>query len=88
MWHELLSLPNNSGISHYMSELGWREFSYYLIFHFPFISNSNLQKKFNDFNWINNEDHIDSWKHGFTGFPIIDAGMKELWETGFMHNRM
>jgi len=88
MWHELLSIPKNSGVLHYMSELGWREFSYYLLFHFPFISTKNFQKKFNDFNWINNEDQINSWKHGLTGFPIIDAAMKELWETGFMHNRM
>ena len=88
MWHELLSLPKNSGVLHYMSELGWREFSYYLLYHFPYITNNNFQKKFNDFNWLNNIDQIESWKHGFTGFPIIDAAMKELWETGFMHNRM
>ena len=88
IWHELLLLEKNSGVLHYMSELGWREFSYYLLYHFPSMTNENFQQKFNSFNWLNDSNQIESWKRGETGFPIVDAAMKELWETGFMHNRM
>tara|TARA_X000001036_G_scaffold310500_1_gene289234 strand:+ start:801 stop:2168 length:1368 start_codon:yes stop_codon:yes gene_type:complete len=88
LWYELNQIPHNDGVVHYMSELGWREFSYYLLYHFPFIVNNNFQKKFDRFEWHNNSNDIESWKHGYTGFPIIDAAMKELWSTGFMHNRM
>ena len=88
MWHDLNSIPKNNGIIHYMSELGWREFSYYLLYHFPTIQHENFQKKFDRFEWINDKNQIESWKYGYTGYPIIDAAMKELWKTGFMHNRM
>jgi deoxyribodipyrimidine photo-lyase len=48
----------------------------------------NLQKKFDNFPWVNNKHILDSWKKGQTGIPIIDAGMRELWQTGYMHNRV
>ena len=74
---------------HFLSELGWREFSYYLLYHFPTITWENLQPRFNNFPWLNedNED-LERWKRGQTGYPIVDAGMRELWETGYMHNRV
>ena len=74
---------------HFLSELGWREFSYSLLYHFPKITWENLQDRFNDFPW-NNEPSADleKWQQGQTGYPIVDAGMRQLWETGYMHNRV
>ena len=68
--------------------MAWREFSYYLLFHFPHIINENLQSKFDNFEWDNNLQNLERWKKGETGYPIIDAGMRELWNTGYMHNRV
>ena len=56
--------------------------------HYPKIENSNLRKQFDNFNWSNNKDHIKKWKNGQTGYPIVDAGMIQLYETGWMHNRI
>ena len=72
----------------FLSELGWREFSYNLLYHFPSLPKENLQKKFDNFPWEANEHYLDRWKKGLTGFPIVDAGMRELWQTGYMHNRV
>ena len=75
-------------LTHFLSELGWREFSYNLLYHFPSLPKENLQKKFDNFPWEVNEGYLDKWKKGLTGFPIVDAGMRELWQTGYMHNRV
>ena len=75
-------------LGHFLSELGWREFSYNLLYHFPTLPKENLQKKFDNFPWKDNSDYLDRWKKGLTGFPIVDAGMRELWQTGYMHNRV
>ena len=75
-------------LKHFLSELGWREFSYNLLYHFPSLPKENLQKKFDNFPWELNEHYLDKWKKGLTGFPIVDAGMRELWQTGYMHNRV
>jgi len=72
----------------FYKELVWREFSYHLLYHFPHLVNTNLQKKFDNFKWLNNQDHLKSWQKGMTGYPIIDAGMRQLYETGYMHNRV
>ncbi len=72
----------------FKSELGWREFFYNLMYHFPEIQSKNLQKKFDNFPWQTNTKFLDLWKKGLTGFPIVDAGMRELWDTGYMHNRV
>lgn len=72
----------------FLKELGWREFSYYLLYHFPTLPHKNFQQKFDDFPWEKNDDFLRAWQKGLTGYPIIDAGMKELWETGYMHNRV
>tara|TARA_B000000475_G_scaffold215053_1_gene177332 strand:+ start:1728 stop:3095 length:1368 start_codon:yes stop_codon:yes gene_type:complete len=87
IWYELNKLPNNKGVEHFKSEIGWREFSYYLLHHFPRMEKNNLQTKFDNFNWENSEEKFDAWKKGETGYPIVDAGMRELWQTGFIHNR-
>ena len=72
----------------FYKELVWREFSYHLLYHFPHLVNTNLQKKFDNFKWLDNQDHLKSWQKGMTGYPIIDAGMRQLYETGYMHNRV
>lgn len=77
-----------SDILHFFSELGWREFSYYLLWHFPKIPEQPFVEKFKDFQWDNNKKSLTRWQKGETGYPIIDAGMRELWETGWMHNRV
>ena len=88
IWYRARSFGHNNNIDHFCSELGWREFSHYLINHFPDMISENLNRNFDAFPWDNNEELIRSWKLGQTGFPIVDAGMKELWETGYMHNRV
>ena len=75
-------------LDHFLSELGWREFSYNLLYHFPTLPTDNLQKKFDNFPWQENEDLLEKWQKGITGYPIVDAGMRELWQTGYMHNRV
>jgi len=69
-------------------ELGWREFSHNLLFHFPELPYENLQRKFNRFSWRDDADALERWQQGRTGVPIVDAGMRELWRTGYMHNRV
>lgn len=76
------------GVYVYLSELGWREFSYYLLFHFNDIQNRNFNSKFDAFPWVQNAKHLRAWQQGKTGVPIVDAGMRELWQTGYMHNRV
>lgn len=73
---------------HFLSELGWREFSNNLLFHFPDIPHKNLQNKFDAFPWRDDDEALRRWQKGQTGYPIVDAGMRELWETGYMHNRV
>ena len=72
----------------FFRELGWREFSYHLLFHFPDLPHLNLQHKFDAFPWRNDMNALRRWQQGQTGVPIVDAGMRELWETGYMHNRV
>jgi deoxyribodipyrimidine photo-lyase len=75
-------------IAHFISEIMWREFSCYLLYHFPELPIKNFNSKFDNFPWENNLDFFHLWKKGKTGYPFIDAGMRELWQTGYMHNRV
>ncbi len=75
-------------IEHFLSELIWREFSSYLMVHFKGLPSDNFQTKFNAFPWAHQPTHLNAWKTGHTGYPLIDAGMRELWQTGYMHNRV
>lgn len=75
-------------VEHFLSELIWREFACYLIYHFPDMNERNFQAKFDSFKWEDNRELLKAWQKGNTGYPIIDAGMRELWETGSMHNRV
>ena len=78
IWYAARSLKEDRNIDHFCSELGWREFSYYLLYHFPFIEKENLNKKFDNFPWTNNLEYLKAWQKGLTGYPIIDAGMREF----------
>jgi deoxyribodipyrimidine photo-lyase len=92
IWHALLAQELINGeskdIDHFKSELGWREFSYYLLYYFPDLPWKNFQAKFDNFPWVDNEKLLTAWQKSQTGYPIIDAGMRELWQTGYMHNRV
>lgn len=77
-----------AGAEHFLSELGWREFSYYLLYHVPSLPNQNFKNMFDNFPWHNDKSLLKQWQKGMTGYPIVDAGMKELWATGYMHNRV
>lgn len=72
----------------YLSELGWREFSYQLLYHYPRLMELNFNRKFDGFSWEHDEASLMCWQKGMTGYPIVDAGMRELWRTGYMHNRV
>jgi deoxyribodipyrimidine photo-lyase len=88
VWHAANIRGNDINIDHYCSELGWREFSYSLLYHNPDLPHKNLQPKFDRFPWCSNSDALRKWQLGQTGYPIVDAGMRELWQTGYMHNRV
>ena len=92
VWYRAKTKEGISGIekslAHFHSELGWREFSYYLLYHFPDLPDKNFQEKFDIFPWQENEEFLALWQKGNTGYPIVDAGMRELWQTGYMHNRL
>jgi deoxyribodipyrimidine photo-lyase len=85
-----------SGVSHaserdlekFLSEVGWREFSYHLLFYNPDLATQNFQKRFDAMPWRSDAKALHAWRHGQTGYPIVDAGMRELWTTGWMHNRV
>jgi len=72
----------------FLSELGWREFSHYLLHHFPHIVEKPFKEEFSKFPWLGNEQLLRAWQRGMTGYPLVDAGMRELWRTGYMHNRV
>ncbi len=76
------------GINKFLAEIGWREFNHSLINHFPHMLKGNYSKKFDKFPWKKNLKFLSAWKKGITGYPIVDAGMRELNATGWMHNRV
>lgn len=88
IWHQSLNREQNPNLDTFQSELGWREFSYSLLYHFPKLPSENLLAKFNHFPWQWGGQKLTAWQQGQTGYPIVDAGMRELWQTGFMHNRV
>lgn len=88
IWHALKELPENENTEHFKRELCWREFSYYLLFHLPHLPTQNLRPAFDNFPWKNDPLLLQQWQQGKTGYPLVDAGMRELWQTGYMHNRV
>ncbi len=72
----------------FLSELIWREFFMQILYHFPFVENSCFKSKYNNIKWRNNQKEFNIWCLGQTGYPLVDAGMRQLNETGYMHNRV
>ena len=80
--------PPNRGAQVFLSEVGWREFAYHLLYHFPRTPEAPLRADFAAFPWQKNAVQLRAWQRGRTGYPIVDAGMRQLWATGWMHNRV
>ena len=78
----------NSKIWPFLRQLIWREFAYHLLAHFPDTTEKPLQKQFIKFPWKTDKKRLKAWQMGLTGYPIVDAGMRQLWQTGWMHNRL
>jgi deoxyribodipyrimidine photo-lyase len=77
-----------TGAEAYLREIAWREFAYHLLYHFPHTPDEPLDPRFASFPWAEGYGvALEAWRRGRTGFPIVDAGMRELWRTGWMHNR-
>jgi deoxyribodipyrimidine photo-lyase len=76
------------GVETFMKELVWREFSYNLLHHWPTLPDTAFKADFQAFPWVTDATRLRAWQKGLTGFPIVDAGMRELWATGWMHNRV
>ena len=72
----------------FLAEIGWREFSYVLLFHNHNLESENFKSDFDNFEWDENKDALSAWQHGQTGYPFVDAGMRQLWQTGWQHNRV
>ena len=95
VWHGLRRLASKRGLpverwraSQFLSEIGWREFTHHLLFHFPHTTTEPLRADFKNFIWNKDATWLRAWQKGRTGYPIVDAGMRELWATGWMHNRV
>ena len=80
--------PTREAADKFLSELAWREFSYHLLFHYPGTTDRPLKEKFAPFEWDDDEGAFRAWRRGQTGYPIVDAGMRQLWALGWMHNRV
>ena len=74
--------------SKYLAEIGWRDFSYNLLYHYPYMTIDPIQEKFKNFPWLKDNKNLKKWQKGLTGIPIVDAGMRQLYKTGWMHNRV
>jgi len=86
VWHETVA---TGGGGRFLSELGWREFAWHTLFRFPDLATRNLRPEFDAFPWpASDPDLLEAWQRGRTGVALVDAGMRELWRTGFMHNRV
>ena len=95
IWHALARMAKQRGLpeaqwrgSQFLAEVGWREFSHHLLFHFPHTPTEPLRADFKKFRWRKDAAWLKAWQRGRTGYPIVDAGMRELWKTGWMHNRV
>jgi deoxyribodipyrimidine photo-lyase len=86
--HQAEHPSTHDQLDKFLSELGWREFSYHLLFHFPHIVSEPFRDNFRAFPWRDDPQALELWQQGRTGYPIVDAGMRELWHTGYMHNRV
>ena len=95
IWAAVRKLSQDSGVfpAHrggqvFLSEVGWREFACHLLYHFPRTPEEPLRKEFSAFPWVKDPAALRAWQKGRTGYPLVDAGMRQLWQTGWMHNRV
>ena len=91
IWQATRSLPESvprQDITTFRKEIVWREFCQHLLFHFPRIAVANYDARFDRFAWRRDASALEAWQKGRTGYPIVDAGMRQLWQTGWMHNRV
>ena len=87
VWWALRDRPR-SDPGPYLRQLIWREFAHHLLYHFPHTPTEPLRAEFKAFPWSTQAAHLKAWQTGRTGYPIVDAGLRELWQTGWMHNRV
>ncbi|MDQ8193912.1 deoxyribodipyrimidine photo-lyase [Coraliomargarita sp. SDUM461004] len=76
------------GPATFLKEIYWREFAYHVLYHFPHTASHPLRAEYEDFPWVRNSTVLRAWQTGHTGYPIVDAGMRQLWQVGWMHNRV
>ncbi len=95
VWHAFARRASSDGIdatrwrqSKFLAEVGWREFAHHLLYHFPHTPTQPLRADFAHFPWRSDAALLEAWQRGRTGVPLVDAGMRELWHTGWMHNRV
>jgi deoxyribodipyrimidine photo-lyase len=94
IWHAVRRFGSERGQhstwreSQFLSEVGWREFAHHLLFHYPRTPGRALRPTYDDFPWRTDPGALRAWQRGATGYPIVDAGMRQLWHTGWMHNRV
>lgn len=88
VWHAVRTHGQSAGHETFLKELGWREFCTGLLFHNPQLPTQPLDSRFAKFKWRKSEKNFRAWTKGLTGIPIVDAGMRQLWQTGWMHNRV
>jgi deoxyribodipyrimidine photo-lyase len=88
LWHALHRKPPGAGESVYANELVWRDFGGYLLWHKPHLADAPLRPEFEKLPWREDSAGLRAWQQGRTGVPIVDAGMRQLWQTGWMHNRV
>ncbi|MBT8471096.1 MAG: FAD-binding domain-containing protein, partial [Marinicaulis sp.] len=85
VWHAISRAQGGEAL---LRQLYWREFSTYLLEHNPTLPEQPLRSEFEHFPWVDDPEGFDAWTRGLTGYPLVDAGMRQLWETGWMHNRV
>ncbi|CAN0904660.1 CRY2 [Linum grandiflorum] len=88
VWEEEENIKGKESVKRFLRSIGFREYSRYLCFNFPFTHERSLLGHLKYFPWNVNQAHFKSWRQGRTGYPLVDAGMRELWATGWMHNRI
>jgi deoxyribodipyrimidine photo-lyase len=79
---------SDKGLETFLKEIVWREFSYTLLYYWPDLPEQPFRKEFSAFPWTSDKAALKAWQKGMTGYPVVDAGMRELWHTGYMHNRV
>ena len=87
IWHAALPLQGE-GATHFRKELAWRDFAHHLMYHFPHLLDANWRPEWDDFAWKSDGPQAERWRRGLTGEPIVDAGLRQMYVTGTMHNRV